>query len=396
MRIIFLFFWFVSTIIQAPSKFDNFILRLERTADLAKINKLTEYYFSILNNNTFPIIEGNEAYFIYKGKVTSVGLIGDMQYWTDNIIELDNIVNTDIYYKKLIFESDARIEYLFKINGNSTIKDPNNPNTQSGAFGTNSVLKMPSYYSFIDNLDSNNIFKYTNIDTSIYTTSKKIKHDLTILIPNNYIKTNKYKSIYFNAGKDYLNFANAKLTIEKLTAYGLIEPIIAVFIEPNDFINDYTGNNRYNYSSFISNSVVPFIDSNFNTISNASNRLLIGDSYGGNITALTALKHNNVFNICALQSPDFSPNNYEVLRLFSGKTNKNLSFFIVGGSYETTIDSINSFVKNLRKSNIPNNYQVLPQGHSWGLWKQTLSDILIYFLSDKTKKTVFKNLIRLG
>ena len=388
MKILLLVFWFISIIIQAPSKFENFVFKLERTIDKNKVNTIISEFLASQNNKTFPIIEGNEVYFIYKGKANSVHLLGDMQYWTNETIEMINISNTDLFYKKLIFESDAKIDYLFKVDNNNSIKDPYNPHVQSGAFGVNSVLKMPSYYCLIDHLDTNGINKHKQIDTVISDYKQNIDYFTTILIPHNYDSRHKYRVAYFNAGKDYLKYADAKLTIEKLTYYGLIEPIIAVFIEPNDFINDYTGGNRVNYCSFLAEIVVPLIDKKYNTYPDSNNRLLIGDSYGGNITALTAYKHNNVFRRCALQSPDLSPNNYEVFNLFNKIKNKQFDFLVVAGTYETSIDSINSFVNKISKHNIPHKYLTFPQGHSWGLWKQTLSDILINYFSTNNQSKV--------
>ncbi|HPN37020.1 MAG TPA: alpha/beta hydrolase-fold protein [Melioribacteraceae bacterium] len=372
-------FLLIYSVLNAPSKFDNFVLRLERTLNSNKSKLLIDEYIN-KHNNKLPIIEGNEVNFVYVGNVNSVELIGDMQYWSEESIKLNKISGTKLFYKKLIFKDNAKIDYLYKINNSKTILDPFNTNIQSGAFGTNSVLKMPNSFSIIDYLNADNTLQYSFNDSLLIDSTTNLKYSVSILLPPNYNEENDFDVVYFNAGKDYLNFAEAKTTIEKLTSYGFIKPFIAVFIEPNNFIDDYTAANRFNYCSFISNTIVPFIDNNYKTLPNANNRILIGDSYGGNITCLTAVKFYNVFTNFALQSPDFSPNNYEVFNLFSNFKNKQLSFCIVGGTYETIINSINSFVNILDKNNIKYMYLKFPQGHSWGLWKQTLADILIFYL----------------
>ncbi len=94
-----------------------------------------------------------------------------------------------------------------------------------------------------------------------------------------------------------------------------IQPVIAVFVTPNNRNEEYAGSIRNQYRLFFVNELVPYIDSLYKTKSDPKERLVLGASYGANISALISYNHPEVFGLCGLHSAAFQPNGYEAYNL---------------------------------------------------------------------------------
>jgi hypothetical protein len=88
---------------------------------------------------SFPFIEENTiVYYIYQGEVGSVTVPGDANNWDISAFPMTQLDGTIFWYREAVFESDARLDYKFGLNGINWILDPLNPNQVSGEFGPNS------------------------------------------------------------------------------------------------------------------------------------------------------------------------------------------------------------------------------------------------------------------
>ncbi|BDQ03687.1 alpha/beta hydrolase-fold protein [Ignavibacterium sp.] len=367
--------------VNAQNQFQQFINYVNSLPDPTSKQTAVDSFVVYARTQGIPFITGDSANFIYRGSVSSISIAGDFNGWTPNW-NMTNLSGTNFWYYSKVFESDARLDYKFVRNGNDWILDPENPRQVSGGFGPNSELAMPDYIQPWEINYRSNIPHGTIVNKTIYSINVGAYYQLRIYLPPGYDSTSaeRYPTVYFQDGFEYITLGSAVNVIDNLIDSNKINPVIAVFVRPNNRNEEYAGSVRVQYRLFFVNELVPYIDASFKTIASADKRLVLGDSFGGNISALISYNHPEVFGYCGLHSGAFWPNNYEAYNLVVNGPVKNIKWCSVWGTYE---GSLPANMRNFRDFLLQNNYQLSweerHEGHSWGLWRATIDNMLIFF-----------------
>jgi len=360
-------------------------------SDPAEKAAVIDSFMTVARVQGIPFIEENTANFLYLGNVNSITVPGDFNGWDINAATMVNLTQTNFWYYSQDFELNARLDYKFVLNGNDWILDPENPNTIMGGFGPNSELAMPEFVQPWEIKFNPDIEHGTIEDKSLFSTHLDGTYQLKIYLPPGYNENANYSTAYLQDGFEYVNLASAVNVLDNLLDSSKIKPIIGVFVKPNNRNSEYAFEKRNQYRLFFVEELVPFIDSIYNTIPDPENRLVMGLSFGGNISALIAYNHPEVFSLCGLQSAAFWPNNFETFNLIVNGPIKNIEWSSVWGSYE----SLQSNMQDFRDFLIANNYKLdwleLPEGHSWGLWRATIDNTLTYFFHASATKVEENN-----
>jgi len=338
-------------------------------------------FMTIITPLGIPYINEDTANFLYRGNANSISVPGDFSGWDPSFFSMTKVDGTNFWYVSQIFEMDARLDYKFVINGSNWILDPLNPNQVSGGFGPNSELAMHEYVQPWE-IEYNQNIPHGTIETDqISSTNTGSSFQLQIYLPYNYNpnRTNPYPVAYFQDGHEYVDLGSADNVLDNLIYEDDIDTIIGVFVKPNNRNEEYAGNLRNEYRLFFAEELVPYIDENYNTIEDPAGRAVIGDSFGGNISALISYNHPDVFGLCGLHSGAFWPNDYEAYNLITQGTIESIKWASIWGTYEGLYENMRDF----RDFLIENNYELkcleLPEGHSWGLWRATIDEMLTYF-----------------
>lgn len=375
LSIIFTFLLSVQT--YAQSNFQNFLQRLNSATTSTEKNAVIDSFLTFARTQGIPFIENNTANFIYRGNATGVNIASDFNGWSPTAHPMIKIDSTNFFYLSKSFEINARLDYKFVINGSNWILDPENPNQISGGFGPNSELAMPAYVQPWEIKYKSNIKHGKVIQKNIFSNNLNATYQIQIYLPPDYDSNSTgYPTVYFQDGAEYISLASAVNILDNLLDSNKIEPLIGVFVKPNNRNEEYAFSKRNQYRLFFVNELVPYIDSTYRTIKSASKRLIIGDSYGGNISALISYNHAEIFGNCGLHSAAFQPNNYEAYNLILQGHKKEIKFVSIWGSYESLFTNMRDF----RDSCIKKGYEFIalefPEGHSWGLWRATIDIIL--------------------
>jgi len=371
----------------SQSQFQEFISYVNSLSDSLDKAAAVDSFMIVARQQGIPFIEDSTANFIYLGTPNSVTVPGDFNGWNTNSHSMTNLSQTNFWYVSNMFEMNARLDYKFVLNGNNWILDPENPNTVAGGFGPNSELAMPEYIQPWEIEFNPNIEHGTVETTSIFSTHLNAIHQLKIYLPPGYNRSSStsYPAVYFQDGFEYVNLANAVNVFDNLLGSNKTEPLIGVFVEPNNRNTEYGGNLRDEYQLFFIEELVPFIDSNYNTITDAASRLVMGASLGGNISSLISYNNPQVFAKCGIHSGALWVNNNEALNLIINGPLKDIKWSSIWGSYE---GGISSDMRMLRDELIAKGYELdwleLPEGHSWGLWRATIDKMLEYFFPSNT------------
>ena len=146
-----------------------------------------------------------------------------------------------------------------------------------------------------------------------------------IFLPKDYEnKKRRYPVVYMNDGQTVFFPSSAGLgtwdadkVIDCLYKNNLIEPVIVVAVYPVDREYEYLSIKEFSgrdgklvksggldeYSDYLALKLKPFIDKNYNTISDPSKTLIVGSSFGGVAAFYTGCKHSDKFGMLALLSP---------------------------------------------------------------------------------------------
>ena len=381
-NILFVVILFFSESLFAQSGFQQFLNRVNSISDSTEKAAVVDSFMTVARQQGIPFIEDNTANFIYLGNPNSVAVAGDFNGWNPNVNLFNKLNQTNFWYYSQQFESNARVDYKLVLNGNNWILDPENPHTILGGFGPNSELAMPEYVQPWEIEYNPNIEHGSIVTTSIVSSHVNETFQLKIYLPPGYDENSQevYPTAYFQDGFEYITLGSAVNVIDNLLDSNKIKPVIAVFVKPNNRNEEYAGGKRNQYRLFFVEELVPLIDSLYKTIQAPTGRLVLGDSFGGNISALISYHHPGVFGLCGLHSGAFWPNDYETYNLIVNGAKENIKWNSVWGSYEGTLAvNMHNFQDSLQAKGYEFQQLELPEGHSWGLWRANIDRFLEYF-----------------
>jgi len=386
---------FFTILLSAQSQFQQFIDHVNSLGDPVAKQAAVDSFMTYARTQGIPFIEDSTANFIYQGNLSTVSVPGDFNGWSTTAWPMTNLSQTNFWYRSENFELDARLDYKFVLNGSNWILDPENPNVCQGGFGPNSELSMPLYVQPWEIEYNPNIEHGTLVAETIFSSTVGTNYQLSVYLPPGYDSTSvaTYPTVYFQDGSEYISLGRAINVINNLLDSSKIQKVIAVFVKPNNRNEEYAGSLRNLYRLFFVNELVPHIDANYKTENDPAQRLVLGDSYGGNISALISYNHPEIFGLCGLHSGALQPNGYEAYNLIINGPVKDIKWSSIWGTYEGLYINMRSLRDYLISSNYELDWLERPEGHSWGLWRATIDKMLEYFFPAEPNSIIAENQI---
>jgi enterochelin esterase family protein len=329
---------------------------------------------------SIPGFTGEErAHFLFRGHAGSVTIPSDANGWNPAGSPMVRIEGTDLWHHTSTFESNARIDYKFLIDGMHWILDPLNPLRVEGSYGWNSELRMPRYKSpreieFYENMSHGSVVA-AEIRSEILSNTRSIR----IYTPPGYHRTDeKFPVVLFHDGLEFLSMGCVNNILDYLIARRRMAPVIAVCVPPVNRNAEYSGPQMGSFYSFIIEELLPYIDSHFRTRRCPSDRASIGASNGGNISLWLGLSYPEVFgNIAALSSNVVSA----VFEGYEESPRLDLRFYLDAGTYDQPdlIPRIREFTELIKAKGYPFQFRKYHEGHSWGNWRAHVGRALTMF-----------------
>lgn len=387
---------------QERSPFEKLLQQISRTGDPAAKQKLADQFYASLSPATYPVFIDDTTYvLLYKGEKDSVGLLGDMNNWSE-ADWMERIPGTDLFYRRGTAPAQARLEYWL-IFGKNTFwsVDPLNPAKSLNGFGELSELAMPGYqhHPYFAGYRAGQKGSAGELKVhEIPSQALGYPHTIHVYLPPGHDPQQKYPALYLQDGIDYVEFAQVPQMLDQAIRDGVIRPIIAVFVTPpNRFqpgmpnrMTEYGLNN--DYIRFFADELVPFIDRNYNTLAAADARLVAGDSFGGLISAAIPFFRPELFACGYSQSGYLSFNKDTLIEQYRTAPVKSIRLYVdvgtyeerVGGAFlpaaETDFTAANRrFNRVLQEKGYQFVYREYPEGHTWGNWRRHLIDALVWF-----------------
>lgn len=360
--------------------YDLFIAQLDASLRRDRPVLVNRY---LANLPEAPLTDGNRAMFFWRGSAfDSVQVAGDMNNWDPaGGPALRHIDGTDLWVGEATFETNARLDYKFLIDGADLVLDPLNPRTMLGSFGPNSELAMPDY-RLPPELEPPPAPVPTGTMTEHTLDSAALNQTRTFFVyaPAGQIIGEKLPSVYIHDGGEYLNLIDAPAILDRLIADGEIPPLVAVFIPPFDRSGEYDRNEAY--VQFLADELVPFIVGTYDTDPDPAKTGNLGSSLGGLLAVYAGLYRPDTFGLAGGYSGAYGRDNDAVIQMVGRPGTEAVRFYLNVGTYETAVngdpDSGNLLAANQRLVEALQNeaydfaYTEAPQGHSWGLWRDYL------------------------
>jgi enterochelin esterase-like enzyme len=351
----------------------------------------------LTSQHNIPFVADDSVAFLYRGEANTVQWMGDFNGWGyDKSFQNQGtrIPGSDLWILKASFPRNARLDYKLVVDG-QWILDPQNPRQQwSGVGGgcPNSELRMPQWKpeAYPEVKD---VTKQGHLKKDILFSSREMGYQITysIYFPFNYSSSNKdYPVLYVTDGYEYLHdqMGNMKNILDNLIADKKIEPLLVVFVDNRE--PAYRLNNRRmdelamneKYLRFFIQELIPSVEAPLNLTITPDSRGIMGCSMGGLSAAYFAFSRPDVFGLCGIQSPAFwlRP---EIYTVCDNPDSPPVKVFLTTGTINDAEEGTKKMKSILEKNTCTFQYKEIPQGHSWGNWKDLIDDVLIYFFAPK-------------
>lgn len=378
MRTVVAFFFLLLTPVNAPAQsFEQFISQLYALPESRRTAAVDTF---MAHAASIPFMDNDTtAVFIYRGNASSVTIPGDANNWNAASFPMWSVPGTNFWYYLKHFESDARLDYKFVLNGGTWILDPLNPRTVTGGLGPNSELRMPRYPDAPEIVFDSTIAHGSTHDTVFYSTNLGNSRTVRIYLPAGYgSSTDSMPMILFHDGLDYSTLGSAVTVLDNLIAAHLIEPTIAVFVPSVNRTDEYSGSQLTGFMNFITQELLPVIDATYRTRRAPSSRAVLGASLGGNISLCLGYFYPGVFGNVAAQSPYIDSSLGVAYQKSPVLT---LKLYVDIGTYDIPqlIAPCRSFAAGAELTGYPIIFREYHEGHSWGNWRAHIDNALEMF-----------------
>jgi len=362
--------------------FDYLRQQLQTTA-AAERQGLVNQYMAQLQQT--PVVGGHRAVFLWQGAAATVALWGDMNDWNPDLHwQLSRLPDTDLWYYAAEFEPTARLDYQYIINNQAPRLDPLNPHTVPTRFEPRSELRMPAYRRPPELDLSAAVPGGTVTRHTLNSSALSQERSFWVYRPVGEIVGRDYPVLFVLDGGDYLNLISAPDILDNLIASRDILPLVVVFSTPVLREQEYRRSEAY--TRFLADELVPYVQENFGVTTDPAQTGVMGSGLGGLAALHAAVTRPDRFGLAAGFSGFYSLDDEALARAAGRQTAALGRFYLVAGRYETAVNQsgapINVPQASQRLAQVLQpratavQYDERPQGHSWGLWRDSFGDAL--------------------
>lgn len=207
-----------------------------------------------------------------------------------------------------------------------------------------------------------------------------------VYTPEGYDALDDLPVLFLSDGAWYMDpeIGNMPAVLDSLISAELMEPIIAVFLDPR--IPGHEHLSRRNaqffcnqrFISFYEHELIPAIDSAYKTRADRSARTIAGLSFGGLNAACFGLYGHDFMEGIAMQSPATHPVRY-IHPAYADSAQLPLRIFLSSGTHRDNEQRTRAFRDILERKGYPMKYIEVPFAHNWDNWGPLLDDLLLFF-----------------
>jgi enterochelin esterase-like enzyme len=344
-----------------------------------------------LARHEVPIVEGARCTFLFRGEADEVNLVQRILGLPDRLA-LRRLWGTDLWYLVLELPEGSRVEYQIEItrgDHHERINDPLNPKLSHSPVGSSSVC-FATGYTTPDWALPDPEARPGEL-TNLVLRSRALRRDTEVglYLPARFRRTATYPLLVVHDGGDFLRYAAAKVVLDNLIHRLDVAEMVVAFIHSEDRLNEYA--NSTAHARYVTDELVPSLESDFPLVGQRSGRCLLGSSFGA-VAALSAANRSpDTYGSLALMSgsfvftdigtdhgggPAFDPVVKFVNRYRARPRRVADRVFVSCGVYEPLIIRNRSMVPTFESAGMEVRYVEARDGHSWENWRDRLRDAL--------------------
>lgn len=368
------------------------IEELKQTPGLA-----SQHIDAFLADREFPIVEGRQVTFVYRGYAQNVFL----QHWIKALPQqqsFQHLGGTDLWYLTLDLPRHSRIEYKIGLeeaspmgmHGNQgrarLVQDALNPHHALDPFGANSVVHTEGHvrpdWTEPDDRARRGELREISIASAAFGDQRPVK----VYLPARYRETRRYPLLVIHDGDDFLRFADLQVVLDNLIHRLEIPPVVCALTTSPDRMNEYPNDERH--ARFVAEELLPAMEAQFSLLEDPGARGLVGSSFGAIAALSTAWRYPGVFHRLCLMSGSFLFTDigeheggpaFDRVVEFMNAFRKNpgqpaRQVFQSCGVYEPMIYYNRSMVPMFQSTGMRVRFVEARDGHNWENWRDRLRE----------------------
>lgn len=343
---------------------------------------------AFLEGQSFPIVEGREATFVYRGRADQVNL-RHFIFGLPSVQPLRRVAGTDLWYLTLEIPEYSRVEYKFeRVSGTDRewMMDPLNPRIARDPYGANSVCHGEGYETPDWALPDEHAREGRLEEISVPAPANESDGKLTVYLPARFRRSRRYPLLIVHDGADYLRYASLKVVLDNLIHRLEIAPLIVALTDSANRLAEYAADPRH--ARFLSEQLLPTLEARYPLIGRADARGLMGASFGAVASLYAAWLRPGVYGRLLLQSgsfafsdigqhnrgPLFDPVARFVNELRAAPGRPSEKIFLSCGMYESLIYENRSVFPLLQSTGMDVRFSESRDGHNWENWRDRLRE----------------------
>jgi len=360
------------------TSFNDFIGQVMVAGSTSEKMALVDSFITWAQSTTgIPYLEDTtRAFFLYRsGSTSTLSVAGDFNGWNLENHEFVRLTGTDLFYRMETFEPDARLDYKLVVNNSQWILDPLNPHTCSGGFGPNSELSMPFYLQPVEILSQ--AIPHGTMINQLFTDSSGVSRAVKVYLPPGYsTNTDSFPVAYFHDGSEWVTLGSAGNVLDYLIYNQLIQPIVAVFVDPTNRNQEYSYDQ--NFLNMFCDQLIPWVEAQYRITQSPATRATIGVSLGGLTSFYFCIQRPDLFGNCGAFSPAIWFG--DIIQQYQNVPQIETTIYMDAGTYEPSIYNATASMRaTLDSRGVPYTYFTWHEGHSWGAWRAHLDEALKLF-----------------
>ena len=373
-------------------------LAINRLRDRKPLDPATIDRF--LARNEVPIVEGARCTFLYRGDADEVLLVQRVVGLPEQI-PMRKLRGTDLWYLVLELPDGSRVNYQLEVHRGEhveRINDPLNPRLSYSPVGTSSVCFGHGYQT-PEWTEPDPVARQGTLE-EMTVPSRALRRDcpVTLYRPARFRRTSTYPLLVVHDGPDFLQYAAAKTVLDNLIHRSEVAETVVAFLHPQDRLTEYT--NSTAHSRFLTQELVPRLETQLPLMGRASGRCLLGSSLGAVASLSAAVRSPDTYGSLILMSGSFvftdigaehggGPVFDPVVKFVNGYRARPRvvadRIYQTCGIYEPLITPNRSMVSTFRDTGMEVRYVEARDGHNWENWRDRLRDALTWIFPGEQK-----------
>ncbi len=365
---------------KGVGKFSSF---LKEVASATNKKAIVDEFMSSISE--FPLIEGDKTvHFIYRGQGSDIAIGSDI-FGARQEGSMTRVAGTDLFYRSVTLEADARVNYMFIRDYEDHIVDPNNPRkTTSQVYGKEmamnfggpetdmSWLSMPKWQAptFLSTPDKAKLGKLDSREMDSKVLEGKLAID--VYLPAGYDGgSRRYPVVYVQGGEKAITRGDMPQALNNLIGT-CVKPINAVFIK-------LEGRHKVEkISEMLASEIIPYIDENFRTVASRDARASVGTGFDGYNAIFCGFANNELIGKVGAESAFmFTSMKTPLMLLIKTANQQPMDIFLEWGKYDlrnpdeawNLVETNRDFVKTLREKGYKPSGGEIPDGTGWSSWR---------------------------